>query len=50
MAEDPLLAEYANEDGEIEKADMRKAVRKFFADPPQLSRSDMRRLVAIYFR
>ena len=50
MAEDPLLAEYANEDGEIEKADMRKAVRKFFADPPQLSRSDMRRLVAICFR
>ena len=46
---DPLLAEYdPDSDGTIEKADMRKAVRLFFAD--QLSRSDMRRLVGIYFR
>ena len=49
--EDPLLAEYdPDSDGTIEKADMRKAVAKFFADPPQLTRSDMRRLVGIYFR
>ena len=49
--EDALLAEYdPNGDGTIEKADMRIAVSKFFADPPELSRSDMRRLVGIYFR
>ena len=50
-AEDQLLAEYdPNGDGVIEKADMRKAVAKFFAEPPQLSKSEMRRLVGIYFR
>ena len=50
-AGDQLLAEYdPNGDGVIEKADMRKAVAKFFADPAELSRSDMRRLVGIYFR
>ena len=50
-AEDQLLAEYdPNSDGVIEKADMRKAVTKFFAVPAELSRSDMRRLVGIYFR
>ena len=50
-AVDPLLAEYdPNDDGVIEKADMRKAVGKFFAEPAELSRSDMRRLVGIYFR
>ena len=36
---DPLLAEYdPNGDGVIEKADMRKAVGKFFAEPPELTR------------
>ena len=51
VAVDPLLAEYdPNGDGVIEKADMRKAVAKFFAEPADLSRSDMRRLVGIYFR
>ena len=51
MARDQLLAEYdPNGDGVIEKADMRKAVAKFFAEPAELSRSDMRRLVGIYFR
>ena len=50
IAGDPLLAEYdPNGDGNIEKADMRLAVGKFFADPPRLSRADMRRLVTIYF-
>ena len=50
-AGDPLLAEYdPDSDGTIERADMRIAVSKFFADPPELSRSDMRRLVGIYFR
>ena len=49
-AVDPLLAEYdPNGDGVIEKADMRIAVQKFFADPAELSKSDMRRLVRIYF-
>ena len=49
-AVDPLLAEYDPDgDGVIEKADMRKAVAKFFAGPAELSRSDMRRLVGIYF-
>ena len=49
-AVDPLLAEYdPNGDGVIEKADMRQAVVKFFADPAELSVSDMRRLVRIYF-
>ena len=49
--EDPLLAEYdPNGDGVIEKADMRKAVGKFFKDPPDLTREEMRRLVGIYFR
>ena len=34
---DQLLAEYdPNGDGVIEKADMRKAVAKFFKDPPDL--------------
>ena len=51
VAVDPLLAEYdPNGDGVIEKADMRKAVGKFFADPPDLTREEMRRLVGIYFR
>ena len=50
-AGDPLLAEYdPDSDGTIEKQDMRRAVQRFFADPPELSRSDMRRLVGIYFR
>ena len=49
-AVDPLLAEYdPNGDGVIEKADMRIAVQKFFAVPAELSKSDMRRLVRIYF-
>ena len=47
---DSLLDTYDPDgDGIIEKADMRRAVGKFFADPPRLSRADMRRLVAIYF-
>ena len=47
---DSLLDTYDPDgDGIIEKADMRLAVGKFFADPPTLSRADMRRLVAIYF-
>ena len=50
MAGDPLLTEYdPNGDGVIEKADMRKAVGKFFKDPPDLTREEMRRLVAIFF-
>ena len=50
-AGDQLLAEYdPNGDGVIEKADMRKAVGKFFKDPPDLTREEMRRLVGIYFR
>ena len=50
-AGDQLLAEYdPNGDGVIEKADMRKAVAKFFKDPPDLTREEMRRLVAIFFR
>ena len=49
-AGDQLLAEYdPNGDGVIEKADMRKAVAKFFKDPPDLTREEMRRLVAIFF-
>ena len=48
---DPLLAEYDPDgDGEIETADMRRAVAKFFSDPPELTRPDMRRLVAIFFQ
>ena len=51
MAGDQLLAEYdPNGDGVIEKADMRKAVAKFFRDPPDLTREEMRRLVVIFFR
>ena len=51
MVGDPLLAEYdPDSDGTIETADMRRAVQRFFANPPELSRSDMRRLVGIYFR
>ena len=47
---DLLLVEYDPDgDGEIEKADMRRAVVKFFADPPTLTRAEMRSLVAIYF-
>ena len=50
--DDPLLAEYDPDgDGTIEKADMRRAVSNFFvADPPQLTKAEMRRLVAIYFK
>ena len=49
-AEDALLAEYDPDgDGTIEIADMRRAVQRFFANPPELSRPDMRRLVGIYF-
>ena len=48
--EDPLLAEFdPNDDGTIEKADMRRAVGDFFGSAPTLSRADMRRLVGIYF-
>ena len=47
---DPLLAEYDPDgDGTIEKADMRRAVGKFFADPQGITDADMRRLVGIYF-
>ena len=50
MVGDPLLAEYdPDSDGTIEIADMRRAVQRFFANPPELSRPDMRRLVGIYF-
>ena len=50
MAGDQLLAEYdPNGDGVIEKADMRKAVAQFSKDPPDLTREEMRRLVAIFF-
>ena len=45
IGDDPLLAEYdPNGDGKIEKADMRLAVGMFFANPPTLSRAEMRRL------
>ena len=48
--EDSLLAEYdPNGDNIIERADMRRAVGKYFAVPPTLSRADMRILVGIYF-
>ena len=47
---DPLLAEYDPDgDGTIERADMRRAVGKFFADPQGITDADMRRLVGIYF-
>ena len=47
---DSLLAEYdPDDDGTIEKADMRRAVGDFFGPTPTLSRADMRRLVGIYF-
>ena len=48
---DPLLAEYdPNGDGVIERADMRRAVAGFFADPQTVTREEMRRLVGIYFQ
>ena len=47
---DRLLVEYdPNADGEIEKADMRRAVADYFGQQPTLIKADMRRLVAIYF-
>ena len=50
-AEDPLLAEYDPDgDGTIERVDMGRAVTGFFADPPTLTREEMRRLVGIYFQ
>ena len=50
VSSDPLLAEYdPDDDGTIEKADMRRAVMDFFGSSPTLSRMDMRRLVSIYF-
>ena len=50
VVSDPLLAEYdPNNDGVIEKADMRGAVADFFGLSPTLSREEMRRLVGIYF-
>ena len=49
-AVDPLLAEYdPNGDGAIVRVDMLRAVGKFFADPPELTRAEMLRLVIIYF-
>ncbi len=49
-ARDPLLTEYdPNNDGSIDKADMRRAVANFFGTSPTLTTADMRRLVAIYF-
>ena len=39
----------ADDDGEIGESEMRVAVAHFFADPPQLTTEEMRRLVGIYF-
>ena len=46
-----LLARYdtIDNDGEIDRGEMRIAVAEFFADPPQLEKEDMRILVSIYF-
>ena len=47
---DDLLAEYdPNNDGVIEKADMRRAVANYFGTSPTLTKAEMRRLVGIYF-
>ena len=47
---DPVLVEYdPNDDGVIEKVDMRRAVAAFFGQPPTLTRAAMRQLVGIYF-
>ena len=49
-ARDTLLVEYdPDNDGVIERADMRRAVGNFFGQQSTLSRSEMRRLVAIFF-
>ena len=49
-AADALLAEYdPNNDGVIEKADMRRAVANYFGTSPTLTKAEMRRLVGIYF-
>ena len=49
-ARDPLLVEYdPDNDGVIERADMRRAVGNFFGQQPTLSRAEMRQLVAIFF-
>ena len=51
IAGDPLLAEYdPDNDGMIEKEDMRRAVADYFGSSPTLTRADMRRLVSIYFQ
>ena len=39
----------ADDDGEIGESEMRVAVAHFFADPPQLTTEEMRKLVGIYF-
>ena len=47
---DSLLVEYdPNDDGTIEKVDMRRAVANFFGASPTLTKAEMRRLVGIYF-
>ena len=51
MAADPLLDEYdPNGDGAIVRVDMLRAVGKFFAEPPELTRAEMLRLVIIFFQ
>ena len=47
---DTLLAEYdPDDDGVIERADMRRAVTNFFGPSPTLTTAEMRRLVGIFF-
>ena len=47
---DTLLADYdPNNDGTIEKVDMRRAVADYFGPSPMLTKAEMRRLVGIYF-
>ena len=47
---DPLLVEYdPNNDGVIERTDMRRAVGDYFGNSPTLTRAQMRQLVAIYY-
>ena len=47
---DPLLVEYdPNNDGVIERTDMRRAVANYYGNSPTLTRAQMRQLVAIYY-
>ena len=50
IGDDSLLDTYdVDKSGEIERDEMRVAVAHFFANPPQLTREEMRELVGIYF-